>query len=169
MISTWLAVVVSFHTFICLSWSLFAFVFHCSWNSPSLVILSDLRVNIYRKIRWFSSSGWKGRKKNIKHLCKINYSDLVGGAQQNYVQTQDTVSFTACICTLFECVCSGEVHVHCHRSGNGLGTASPREGYQWGRVQCLVYGDCIRFFLWVHSQEQDLPVQVSVLHKHLES
>lgn len=60
------------------------------------------------------------------------------------------------------CVC-------CGRSGNGLGAASSRESHQWGRVQCLVHCDGCRFFLWVCCQKQDLPVRVSVLHKHLVS
>lgn len=100
---------------------------------------------------------------NIYCIYRINYSDLVGRAQENYLQTQHTV------CTLFKCVCAGDKHVCCHRSGNGLGAASSRENIQRGRVQCLVHGDGLRFFLRVRSQEQDFPVQVSMLHKHLAS
>lgn len=82
-----------------------------------------------------------------------------------------------CLKLLFVQVCAAVSWVRtvgwtvgcCCRSGNGLGAASSRQSYQRGGVQCLVHCDGLGFFLRLRRQEQDLPVRVSELHKHLES
>lgn len=97
---------------------------------------------------------WKGRRTvsvfretraSINHICLWN------------VQILDIVSLPSSVFTLFECICSGDKPMCCHKSG--LGTVPSSSSNYWGRVQCHAHSFRL-LQIWCHKQ--DFPAQVKI-------